>query len=85
VGKWSTRSAAAAARRVVHLSTARSGSRLILFEALAEAEGLANEFEDVGVMGQTIQQGGGQPFIAEDLRPVREFQVAGDDQRHAFV
>ena len=39
------------------------GSRLILLDALAEAEGLANEFEDVGVMGQTIQQGCGQAGI----------------------
>ncbi len=36
-------------------------------------------------MRQTVEQGCGEPFVAEDLRPVREAQVGRDDQRDVFV
>lgn len=36
-------------------------------------------------MRETIQQGQRQVLIAEDLRPVGELKIGGDDQAHAGV
>ena len=37
------------------------------------------------MVGESIQQRAGQPFRAEDLGPLLERQVAGDQRRAAFV
>ena len=36
-------------------------------------------------MGEPVQGGPGQPLAAQDLRPVLERQVRGDDQTGPFV
>lgn len=36
-------------------------------------------------MRQAIEQRQGQAFIAEDLGPVSELEIGGDDQGHALV
>lgn len=45
--------------------------------ALVQADALAIHFQDIDVMGQAVQQGAGEPFRAEGLRPFIERQVAG--------
>ena len=39
----------------------------------------------MGVVGQTVEQGGRQLFVTEDFDPLREREIAGDDGRAAFV
>ena len=37
------------------------------------------------MMGQAIKQGRCQALIAENLRPICEYQISSDDQRQALV
>jgi hypothetical protein len=46
---------------------------------------LADQFEDMGMMGQAIQKCGSQAFTAKDLYPVSEFQIGRNNQREPFV
>jgi ABC-type sulfate transport system permease subunit len=39
----------------------------------------------VDVVGEAVQEGSGEPFVAHHLDPVLEGQVGGDDQAGAFV
>jgi hypothetical protein len=39
----------------------------------------------MGVMGESIQQRGGQFLIAEDLRPVAKPQIGGHNHGYAFI
>jgi hypothetical protein len=48
-----------------------SGSRLA-GAALCEAVAQAVHFEDVDVMGQAVEQGSGEPLVAEDAGPLVE-------------
>lgn len=57
----------------------------IALQALTKAKRLADELQDVRPVRETIQQGGGKPFIAKDLRPIGEPPMGGHEQRHAFV
>ena len=41
--------------------------------------------QDVGMMGQPVQQGPGQLFAAEHLWPLGEVQISGHDERLALV
>ena len=59
-----------------------SGFRLA---ALAEPEALAVHLEDVDVVGQAVEDGAGQAFRAEDLGPLVEGQVRGDDHGSALI
>jgi hypothetical protein len=34
---------------------------------LPKAEGLAHQFEDVGMVGDTVEQGRGETFISKDF------------------
>ena len=45
--------------------------------ALAEAIRFAQQFHNMGMVRQAVEQCGGQAFIAEDLYPICEFQVSG--------
>ena len=45
------------------------------FLAVGETIALAVQLQDVDVMGQPVEQGAGQPFRAEDLRPFVERQI----------
>jgi hypothetical protein len=38
------------------------------------------ELQDMGVMGQLIEQGCRQAFAPEDLHPIGKAQIGGDDQ-----
>src|SRR4051794_7662786 len=53
--------------------------------AVFEAVAVAFEREDLGVVDEAVDHGGGGDFVAEDLAPGAERLVAGDDQRGAFV
>ena len=53
--------------------------------ALPKTVRLADELQDVSLTRQAVQQGSGQPLIAEDLGPVGKAQVGGDDHSHPFV
>ena len=57
------------------------GFSAAVFEAPAGVAGL----DDVAVMGQAIEHGGGHLGIAEHLRPIGEGEVGGDQQRCVFV
>ena len=52
-----------------------------VFEAPAFVAGL----DDLAVMGQAIEHGGGHFSVAEDLRPIGEGEVRGYDDRGVFV
>jgi hypothetical protein len=41
--------------------------------------------DDIAVMGQPIQHGGGHLGVAEDLRPIGEGEVGGDQQRRVLI
>ena len=57
--------------------------RLVL--ALPKTIGLADEFEQVGVMGEAVEQRSREALITEDLRPVGKTQIGGDSHRHPLV
>src|SRR3712207_2340467 len=70
----------------------RSGRELIRGGVLAlpsptrlQAIALAVHLENVDVVGEPVEQRAGQPFGAEDARPLVERQVAGDQDRAALV
>src|SRR5215204_4154674 len=52
---------------------------------LAEAVAFALERDDVGVVDEPVDEGGGDHGVAEDLAPGLKAAVAGDDDRAAFV
>ena len=47
------------------------------FPAALESVAFAVHFQDVDVVGETVQQGSGQSFRAEDFRPLVEGQIGG--------
>src|SRR3954451_6167586 len=56
-----------------------------LLEAVAEAPGLGAGVDDVGLVGDAVDDGLGETGVGEDLGPFAEGQVGGDDQAAAFV
>jgi putative transposase len=58
-----------------------SGGSAAVLEAPAVVAGL----DDVAVMGEPVEQGGGHLGVAEDARPVGEGEVGGDDDRGSLV
>src|SRR6266850_2498136 len=68
----------------VSLSSAACGlalASLALFEPIA----VAVHFEDVDVVGQSVEQRTGQPLGPEHAGPLVEWQIAGDDGGAALV
>jgi hypothetical protein len=55
------------------------GSAFSLRSALCEAVGLAVHFQNVDVVGQSVEERAGQPFLAERGGPLVERQVRGDE------
>ena len=53
--------------------------------AVLEAPAVIAGLDDVAMMRQAIEHGGGHPGIAEYLRPIGESQIGGDQQRRVFV
>src|SRR5438034_11679841 len=56
-----------------------------LFRSFAEAVALALERDHGGVVDEPVDQRGGDHRVAEDLAPLFEAAVGGDDDRAAFV
>src|SRR3954454_18771462 len=52
---------------------------------LSEAVALAFEADDVGVVDESVDEGGGDHGVAENLAPGFEAAVAGDDDRALLV
>jgi hypothetical protein len=55
------------------------------FDSSLAAKGITASCEYVGVMAEAIEQRRGELFVTEDLDPLRERQIGGDDGRAAFV
>jgi hypothetical protein len=53
--------------------------------ALHQTIALAAHLQDVDVVGETVEQGAGQPLAAEDLGLFVERQIAGYQHGAAFV
>src|SRR6266702_1810862 len=62
-----------------------AGSASLLVEAVAKAPGLGAGVDDVGAVGEAVDDGLGEAGVVEDLGPFTEGQVGGDDQAAAFV
>jgi len=50
-----------------------------------ESVGVSFDGDDVGVVDEAVDHGGGDGVVAEDVAPASEGFVAGDDERGAFV
>jgi len=59
--------------------------RLALLHRLADAAALAGELEDLAVVRPSIQHGRRHAFALEDLAPLAERQVAGQQQAGSLV
>src|ERR1039458_9481191 len=57
----------------------------LALEAVAEAPGLVAGVDDVGAVGEAVDDGFRESGVGEDLRPFAEREVCGDDHRRAFV
>ena len=55
------------------------------FGAGLEAEAVVSGFQDVAVVRQPIEQGGGHLGVAEDIGPFGEAEIGGDDDAGSFV
>ena len=53
--------------------------------ALPEAVALPVHLQDVNAVGEAVQQGAGEPLGAEDLRPLVEGQIGGDQDGSSLV
>jgi hypothetical protein len=52
---------------------------------VAEAPGLGAGVDDVGAVGESVDDGLGEAGVGEHLGPFPEGEVGGEDQRAAFV
>src|SRR5829696_8247482 len=81
----SRRPRVAAERQQPACGSVGGGPGCLLLEAVAEAPGLGAGVDDVGAVGEAVDDGLGEPGVGEHLRPFAEREVGGDDQRAAFV
>ena len=65
--------------------TPRLGGRDAAEVAVFEPVAVAFEGDDLGVVDEAVDHGGGDDVVAEDLAPAAERLVAGDDQAGPFV
>jgi len=68
-------------KRYVTIRGAGEDASIAVLEAPTVVAGL----DDVAMMRQAIQHGGGHPGVAEYLRPIGKSQIGGDQQRRVFV
>ena len=61
------------------------GGDAVISGAVFETPALVAGFDDVAVMGQAIEQGGGHFGVAEDTWPFTEVEIGGDDHRGLLV
>ena len=72
-------------------SAARSGScglcsaAFVLGESVVEAPGFGAGVDDVGSVGEPVNDRLGEAGVGEDFRPFAEGEVGGHDQAAAFV
>ncbi len=52
---------------------------------LGEAVALPGEDNNMGVVDEPVDEGGGEPVVAEDGVPLAELQVGGNDKAPAFI
>ena len=52
---------------------------------LAQPVGRAFDFDDDGVVQESVEQSGGKDVAAEDVVPVTEAAVGGEDEGAPFV
>ena len=52
---------------------------------LGEAVALAGENDDVGVVDEPVNEGGGESVVAEDGVPLAELQIGGNDEAPALI
>ena len=57
----------------------------VALQAVAEAPGLVAGVDDVGAVGEPVDDGFCEPGVGEDLGPFAEREVGGDDHRGALV
>ncbi len=65
----------------VVMSCASTGRRLSPGGGAAEPLGLRAGVDDVGAIGEVVDQGLAQALVGDDLSPFGERQVGGDDHR----
>jgi hypothetical protein len=53
--------------------------------AVFEAVAVSLHGDDLGVVDEAVDHGGGDDVVAEDFAPAAERLVAGDDEAGAFV
>ena len=93
VGVCARPSSRSRARRARRSGEGAGGSRrggqppflVVAGEAVAEAPGLGAGLDDVGLVGEPVDDGLGEPGVGEHLGPLAEGEVGGHDQRAAFV
>src|SRR5207302_235035 len=61
------------------------GALLEALVAFTEAIGLAPEEQDVGMVGKSVEERGGEAGIPKHLDPAGEVQVRGEEQAAPFV
>ncbi len=52
---------------------------------LGEAVALPREDDNMGVVDEPVNKGGGEPVVAKDSVPLAELQVGGNDETPAFI
>ena len=60
-------------------------SFLAISKTLPKAEGFSNQFQDMSVMRDTVEQGSGETFITQYLNPIGELEIGGQDESQAFI
>src|SRR5580692_6654773 len=68
-------------KRYVTIRGAGEDASIAVLEAPTVIAGL----DDVAMMRQAIEHGGGHPSVAEYLRPIGKSQIGGDQQRRVLV
>ena len=72
-------------RRGLCVSKIAGSAHGLGLSTLLEAVALAVNLQDVNAVSEAVQQGAGQPLRAEDLGPLVEGQVGGDQDRPSLV
>jgi hypothetical protein len=58
---------------------------LVVVGVVLEAPAVVSGFNDIAVMGETIEQRGRHLGVGEDAGPFAEGEIGGDDDRGALV
>ena len=90
MGKWPAGATVKSLAQAGHLPTAVAS--IVVSPACGPCSAAVPEppagvagLDDVAVVGQPVEHGGGHLGVAEHLRPVGKCQVGGDEQRGVLV